>query len=58
MKTNNNYRIQLSDQRFKFAGTGQDSWFTLESARQKVDYKKGERIVECHTLHGVLWEVL
>ena len=23
----------------------------------EIDYSKGERIVECHTVHGVLWEI-
>lgn len=56
MKTD--YRIETKDRKFKFAGTGLNSWFTLETARAKVDYSKGERIVECHTVHGVLWEIL
>jgi len=50
------YRIQLKDSKFKFAGTGVNSWFSLEEARKKVNYSNGERIVQCHPVHGVLWE--
>ena len=50
------YRIQTADLKFKSAGTGDDSWFTLERAREIVDYEAGERIVE-HNGVNVLWEV-
>ena len=36
------YRIIKPDGRIKYAGTGKDSWFTLEDARKKV--KSGESI--------------
>ena len=52
------YRIQTSDFRFKFAGTGENSWFDLQTARQKIDYSKNERIVEiCKHTNEILWEV-
>jgi len=51
------YRIQKKDGRILNAGTGKDSWFTLSEARKKVNYKKGERIVESNGVH-ILWEVL
>jgi len=50
------YRIQKEDGRFLNAGTGEDSWFTLDQARQIVDYSKGQRIVE-HDGMNVLWEI-
>lgn len=52
-----NYRIQNSDGTFHNAGTGENSWFTLEKAREICDYSIGQRIVE-HDGVNVLWEVL
>lgn len=49
------YKIQKSDGSFKFNGTGHASWFTLEKARELVNYEAGERIVE-HDGVNVLWE--
>ena len=51
------YRIQKKNGTILNAGTSKDSWFTLEQARKKVDYSKGERIVESNGIH-ILWEVL
>lgn len=51
------YRIQNSDKTFLNAGTGLDSWFTLESARKLVDYSAGQRIVEHNGMH-IMWEAL
>lgn len=51
------HRIQTADRKIKFAGTGQDSWFDLETARKIVDYSKGERIVESDGIN-ILWEIL
>ena len=51
------YRIQTSTGRILNAGTGQDSWFSLEKARALVNYNNGERIVESDGLN-ILWEVL
>lgn len=51
------YRIQNENGTFLNAGTGEDSWFSLEEAKNKVDYSKGQRIVE-HDGINVLWEVL
>lgn len=50
------YRIQNSNGTFLNAGTGLDSWFTLDAARKLVDYSKGQRIVE-HDGINILWEV-
>jgi len=49
------YRILKADKRFLNAGTGLDSWFTLEQARQIVDYTKGQQIVESDGVN-ILWE--
>lgn len=51
------YRILNADKTFLNAGTGLDSWFTLDEARKLVDYSKGQMIVE-HDGVNVLWEVL
>jgi hypothetical protein len=50
------YRILNPDHTFLNAGTGLDSWFTLEGARNLVDYDKGQSIVE-HNGVSILWEV-
>lgn len=50
------YRIQNQDGTFLNAGTGIDSWFSLEEARKLVDYNTGQKIVE-HDGTNVLWEV-
>jgi len=50
------YRIRTHDNRFKYAGTDNPSWFTLEQARDIVNYARGEEIVE-HDGVNVLWEV-
>lgn len=51
------YRIQKKNGTILNAGTSKDSWFTLEQARKKVNYSKGERIIESDGVH-ILWEVL
>jgi len=52
-----NYRILTAERKIKFAGTGEDSWFDLATAKKKVDYSAGEMIYEYE--HGEpLWEVL
>ncbi len=51
------YRIQMSNGKILNAGTGKDSWFSLEKARALVNYHKGERIVESDGVN-ILWEVL
>jgi len=38
------YRIHTKDGKIKFAGTGKDSWFSLDKARQIVNYKNSEQI--------------
>lgn len=51
-----NYRIQNNDGTFLNAGTGLDSWFTLEVARKTVNYSAGQRIIESDGVN-ILWEV-
>lgn len=51
------YRIQNNNGTFLNAGTGLDSWFTLETARKLVNYEQGQRIIESDGIN-VLWEVL
>ncbi len=52
-----NFRIQTKSGKFKFAGTGENSWFSLTKARELVNYKSGERIVEIYMQNGeILWE--
>ena len=50
------YRIQTSEGKILFAGTGKDSWFTLDQARKIVDYDKGQRIIESDGVN-ILWEI-
>jgi len=52
-----NFRIQKADGTILNTGTGLDSWFTLDVAKNKVNYNKGERIVESDGVY-ILWEVL
>jgi len=51
------YRIQNENGTFVNAGTGYDSWFTLDLAKKIVNYELGQRIVE-HDGVNVLWEIL
>lgn len=52
------YRILTEDGKIKYAGTGFDSWFSLEKAKEKVDYTKGEMIYEWDLkTQEPLWEV-
>lgn len=48
------YRIQNENGTFVNAGTGLESWFTLEDARKIVI--EGQRIVESDGVN-ILWEV-
>ena len=57
MKSEYKYRIQNADGTFLNAGTGLDSWFCLERARELVNYKIGQRIIESDGVN-VLWEIL
>jgi hypothetical protein len=53
------YRIHTADRKIKYAGTGLDSWFTLDQARQKVDPSRGEKIYQYSGPGGdPLWEIL
>ena len=49
------YRIQNEDGTFLNAGTGLESWFTLDDARKLVSYEAGQRIVESDGVN-ILWE--
>ena len=53
MKTS--YRIQNANKTFLNAGTGIDSWFTLDKARELVNRDQGQRIVESDGVN-ILWE--
>ncbi len=57
MKNGIKYRIQNEDGTFLNAGTGRDSWFTLDYARKTVNYKIGQRVVQSDGVR-ILWEVL
>ncbi len=50
------YRIQNANGTMLNAGTGNESWFTLEDARGLVDYNDGQRIIESNGV-DILWEV-
>lgn len=50
------FRIQNADGTILNAGTGLDSWFTLEKARELVCRDSGQRIVE-HNGKDILWEI-
>ena len=54
--TNATYRILNADRTIKNAGTDADSWFTLENARNEVNYEVGQSIVE-HNGVDILWEI-
>lgn len=51
------YRIKNANGTYMNAGTGLDSWFTLEKARSLVNYDRGQIIVENDGLQD-LWEIL
>lgn len=51
-----NYRIQNENRTFLNAGSGLESWFTLEDARKLVNYEIGQRIVECDGIN-ILFEI-
>lgn len=54
-----NYRILKSDRTIKFTGgTEEGSWFTLERAKELVDYSNGEMIYEYDDNGNRLWEIL
>lgn len=41
-----NYRIKNANGTYLNAGTGLNSWYTLEQSRGLVDYSKGQKIVD------------
>jgi len=49
------FRIQYADGTFLNAGTGEDSWFSLENARSKVNREAGQMIIESDGM-DILWE--
>lgn len=53
------YRILTKDRKIKFAGTDNPSWFTLQKAKQVVNYSNGEMIYEydLETMQPK-WEIL
>lgn len=52
------YRILTKDRKIKYAGTGEDSWFTIEKAKKLVDRTKGEMIYEFTPNGDPMWEVM
>lgn len=63
MKAGNeiNCRIVKADGRDKYAGTGENSWFTVEKARELVDRSNGEKIEQydlSYSTTRALWEVM
>jgi hypothetical protein len=52
-----NYRIRNQDGTFLNAGTGKESWFSLEQARKLVNYDINQMIVESDGVN-ILWEIL
>lgn len=50
------YRIKNSNGTYLNAGTGEDSWFTLQKARELVNREKGQIIIESDGTYD-LWEV-
>lgn len=51
------YRILTKDRKIKYAGTGRDSWFTLEKAKSLVNRKNGEMIYEFDAEGRPMWEI-
>ncbi len=41
----NPYRIITKEGKIKYVGTGENSWFSIEEARLKVNRSNGEKIV-------------
>lgn len=52
-----NYRILTADGKLKFTGTEVGSWFSLEKARELVNYSEGEMIYEYNNNGERLFEV-
>lgn len=50
------FRIVNADRTVLNAGTGLPSWFTLEQARQMVDYSKGQMIYQSNGV-DLLWQI-
>jgi hypothetical protein len=52
----NPYRILNADRTIMNAGTGLDSWFSLDQARKLVNYEAGQMIYQ-HDGMNLLWEI-
>ena len=52
-----NYRILTAEGKVKFTGTEMGSWFTLENARNLVNYSEGEMIYQYDNNGERLFEV-
>ncbi len=50
------FRIKNKNETFLNAGTGLDSWFTLEDARKIVNRQAGQIIIESNGVN-ILWEI-
>lgn len=50
------FRVRKADGKFLNAGTDLPSWFTLEKARELVNYNEGQTIVESDG-QNILWEI-
>ena len=51
------YRILTADGRIKFTGTEVGSWFTIEKARELINYSNGEMIYEYDNNGNRLYEI-
>jgi len=52
------YRIKNADGTYLNAGTGLDSWFTIEQARKIVNPKIGQKIVMHTGVYELPFEIL
>ncbi len=52
-----NYRILTAEGRVKFTGSEVGSWFSIEKARELVDYSAGEMIYQFDNNGERLFEV-
>lgn len=57
MKTATNYRILTAEGKIKFTGSEIGSWFSLEKARELVNYSEGEMIYQFDSNGERLFEV-
>lgn len=57
MITATNYRILTAEGKIKFTGSEIGSWFSIEKARELVNYSEGEMIYEFNTNGERLHEI-